>query len=322
MPPRAASFVVSTTMLWRCALVWLVAAAVAVRLSGPMLAASPAGFCLLAVATCSLLLSQRYCGSTDRTMTMAVRLLVGISLFAIISIGGALASYAIAAHTHGYADAVFIGIDRDLGFDWPGLYRWWAGRGALIPFARLAYSSISVTPVLIIAMLALSGRGDRLNRFLAIHFVALIVTLGLFACFPLQSPFLTELGPSPAYMPSAGLDHFHVIEALRTRTLASVGIGELVGLIGFPSFHTAAALIFIWAAWPVRSARLPVVAVNLALVVSTPIEGGHYLTDVIGGAFVATFAIALVTGRIGAGVRRVQAAVAATGSPRPAIADA
>jgi membrane-associated phospholipid phosphatase len=37
-------------------------------------------------------------------------------------------------------------------------------------------------------------------------------------------------------------------------------------------------------------------AVNLALIAATPIDGGHYLTDVLGGILIAVLAIVAVRG--------------------------
>jgi membrane-associated phospholipid phosphatase len=67
------------------------------------------------------------------------------------------------------------------------------------------------------------------------------------------------------------------------------------GLISFPSFHTANAILFIWALWPLRLLRPVILVVNVLLIASTPLAGAHYLVDLIGGAVVAVGAIWLTS---------------------------
>jgi len=63
------------------------------------------------------------------------------------------------------------------------------------------------------------------------------------------------------------------------------------GLVGFPSFHTAQAIIAIWYARRLKRFFYPFLVFNILVVASTPIQGGHHVVDVIGGLAVAAFAI-------------------------------
>ena len=67
------------------------------------------------------------------------------------------------------------------------------------------------------------------------------------------------------------------------------------GLIAFPSYHTANAILFVWALWPLRLLRPVMLALNALLIASTPLAGAHYLVDLIGGALVAAGAIFLTS---------------------------
>ena len=68
----------------------------------------------------------------------------------------------------------------------------------------------------------------------------------------------------------------------------------LVGLVSFPSFHTAAATLLAIAAWPDRRLRAVILPMDAAMLLSIPVEGTHYLIDMIGGAGVALIATLLV----------------------------
>ncbi|MDE2380123.1 phosphatase PAP2 family protein, partial [Bradyrhizobium sp.] len=69
-------------------------------------------------------------------------------------------------------------------------------------------------------------------------------------------------------------------------------------VLTFPSFHTVAAIVYAWAVWPIRSLRSVGALWNGAMIVSTPVNGGHYFADILAGALVAVLSIRLV-GRLG-----------------------
>jgi len=49
--------------------------------------------------------------------------------------------------------------------------------------------------------------------------------------------------------------------------------------------------------WPMRWLRWPAIILNCAMIATTPLGGAHYVTDLLGGAIVATLAV-VVTRRI------------------------
>ena len=72
------------------------------------------------------------------------------------------------------------------------------------------------------------------------------------------------------------------------RHLDLLGLG---GIVTFPSFHAASAVLYAWALWPVRWMRPIVVLAFGAMLAATPINGGHYLIDIIAGTAIAVLAI-------------------------------
>ena len=63
------------------------------------------------------------------------------------------------------------------------------------------------------------------------------------------------------------------------------------GLIGFPSYHAAMALLAIWYLRDVKILRWPVFALNAAVLMATPVQGGHHLVDVLASLPVAALSI-------------------------------
>src|SRR5208283_1718480 len=114
---------------------------------------------------------------------------------------------------------------------------------------------------------------------------ALAPTLALFAFFPAQSAWV-YYNIEPGKIPPFLID----LNALRSGSLPVVNLQRLDGLITFPSFHTAVAVLLIYAARGTPALVLATV-INALMILSTFTEGGHYLVDVVAGAAVALLAI-------------------------------
>jgi len=207
---------------------------------------------------------------------------------------GALGSYAAAAFTTGFDDALLERGDRALHFDWLAVYRLVAGHPALQWLAEAAYASIWVTPWVIIGWCAWHARQADARRFIAAFWLGAMLTLLLFPLLPARGA-LAYLwrGPIP-YVPLEGLAQGHIIPLLRAHALPRVDLGALQGLVCAPSFHTVSAAIFIASAWPHPPLRRWLVPLNAAMLLATPVEGTHYLTDMLLGLVVAATALATV----------------------------
>lgn len=58
-------------------------------------------------------------------------------------------------------------------------------------------------------------------------------------------------------------------------------------LHGVPLPLTTLSVLLILACWPLRYLRWPVLVVNVLIILTTPIDGGHHLADAFGGVAVA-----------------------------------
>ncbi|MEO5586876.1 MAG: phosphatase PAP2 family protein [Novosphingobium sp.] len=215
-------------------------------------------------------------------------------VFVATALLGVLASYPAAAATSGFADPALAHIDRLLHFDWLAWYGFVARHPVLQHAGAVAYGAIYATPLLMLGYFAVHGRRCDARRFLGTFWLAVVLTLALFPLFPAAGP-LAYLwhGPIP-YMPTSALYQEQLIPALRARQMIDIDLGALRGLVCAPSFHAASAGVFIAAAWPVPRLRWTLVPVNVAMLLATPVEGTHYLTDIIAGGLVAVAAILVV----------------------------
>ena len=212
----------------------------------------------------------------------------------LASLMGAVASYPVAALTHGYYDAQLQRIDVALGFDWLAWYRLVAASPLLQQAGIIAYRSIYLTPVVLLGWFAATGERALAYRFLATFWLAAVATLALYSLMPAVGPFSYLWHQPIAYMPESELWQPGLIPLLRTHGLQVVDLGSLRGIVSAPSFHAAAATLYIVTAWRIPRLRWPLLFVNAAMLLATPVEGTHYLIDIILGAVVSLAAIAVV----------------------------
>lgn len=213
------------------------------------------------------------------------------ALLSLIGAIGAFASYAVAALTTNYADDLLASLDRAIGFDWVWAYGIVRDNPWLGIVGKCAYVSIFLSPTILILAFAWTGRRIEARRFLFAFGASLAITLVVAAFFIAKGAIEYHVGPTPDYMPHIGVHQAPIIRDLRLGTLDWVDPAKLAGLLTFPSFHATSAVLFIWGAWPIRWLRHPMLAVNLAMLAATPIEGGHYLVDIFGGIGIAALGI-------------------------------
>ena len=143
-------------------------------------------------------------------------------------------------------------------------------------------------------VLMIANQLPRLRRWMLAFGLALIVTSVISVFAPAVAAFVyLDLTPQVyANISSTVYTHVPTLEGLRAGPFRSIPLDNLEGLITFPSFHTAGALMFIWALRTVPYVRWPSITLNVALIVATPVDGAHYFIDLVGGAAVAFAAIA------------------------------
>lgn len=217
-----------------------------------------------------------------------------IFLFVATTLLGVIASYPVAVATSGFADASLQKIDLALHFNWVEWYLTVSRHPSLQVIGSAAYASIYLSPVLIVTAMACLGQRCEARQFLAAFWLAEVMTLALFMAFPAVGPLAFLWHQPIPYMPTSALYQEQLIPALRAHRLTHVDLGALRGLVCAPSFHTTAAMLYMLAAWPIRQLRWPIIAINVVMLLAVPVEGTHYLSDMIGGAIVAMIAWAAI----------------------------
>lgn len=211
------------------------------------------------------------------------------------SLLGVVGTYLLAMFGTPYTDDLLARIDSWTGFDWPAAYRLTHGSPLIQFVGRVSYEAIFLAPLLILGGLCASGRAAMARRFVLAHGLSLVITLVVYAFFPAKGPILYFGFGDASYVPINTGAHAAVIDALRDGSLSSIGARKLEGMVSFPSFHATSVILFMWAARPVRWLRWSIWPVATLMMLSTPVEGNHYLIDLVGGVAVAWPAIKLAT---------------------------
>jgi len=249
---------------------------------------------LISVYFC-LLVSYRFI-RRDRGIACMV---IGIGQLTVVTVMGLMLTYAASTVPLPYRDFEFHAIDRWLGFEREAYLAVVERSDTLQKILGFAYDSLLAQTLLLFIATAAVRRVDRLQSYIIAFVIAVIATAVIASFLPAANAVIhvDKMPTDVSILPDGRHSYFPTLEGLRAGTLRSINLNAMEGLISFPSFHTTAAILLVWALWPIPVLRFFLLPLNFLLIASTPLCGAHYVIDIIGGAAVALAAI-LVTWRL------------------------
>lgn len=228
-------------------------------------------------------------------------LLFGASFLVLFSAAANLLNNYLLTVAGTRIDALLDRMDRALGFDWYRLMLAMAEHPRINQALFTVYNSTLPEIALLLVLLASAGLVERAYRMCLAVALGALMAIGLWALHPAfgaMSLYVLPPGVMDRLVLSLTPEFGHAQVALLDRGPGFITPDALHGsLIGFPSYHTVLALILGWHAWRLRVARWPLLALNLLVIVSTPVQGGHHLMDVLAAFPVAALAL-LLAGRV------------------------
>ena len=228
------------------------------------------------------------------------RLVAGATAFlqmTAFTVLGVVLAYALAAQHGALWDGWLAAADRRLGFDCPAFYRAADDAPVLLWIGGIAYHSLTVQMIACIVVLSIDGRADRLR-------LAILAAIGSGMLTILISGAMPAMGNvfDPAdfhrLWPSIAWAERDLIAGLRSGTLRTLDLTQLMGIVSFPSYHATLPVILAWAQKDVSFWRIAAPVWAGVTIVATPLFGGHYGVDVLAGLALALAALAII-GRIG-----------------------
>jgi hypothetical protein len=229
------------------------------------------------------------------------RIATGIEAWTLLnmaSLAGVLGSYAVGRIPMPLADHWMIAADRVLapGLDWRAMMLALTRHPWLIDGANHVYGSLEWQGTVLILLCSVTGHSERCAAFVLRWIITLAMIVGVFALLPCYGPdFYHGLKHAevPAIRSDAGWCAPPIMKWLHSTGRLRLDLSAVTGIVTFPSFHAASAILFAWGFWTVRWARWPMLALNLAMIAATPPIGGHYFIDVLAGIAIAGIGIAL-----------------------------
>jgi hypothetical protein len=205
-------------------------------------------------------------------------------------------TYVAAAINVPIQDANLLALDRALGLDFAAFARYVDDRPLLAIWLGIGYNMIRWPVTAIPVVLAAIGRFRRIEEFIFAFGLSLVVTTIISGLVPAIGAY-QQIGLDPATLkhldPGGYFQQLHDLPPARDGTLRHLDLLGLAGIVTFPSFHAASAVLYGWALWPSRLFRPIGLVANGAMLIATPVVGGHYFVDVFAGVAVAVAAIIL-----------------------------
>jgi hypothetical protein len=214
-------------------------------------------------------------------------------LFVLFTIVGSVFNYLLLPLLFHPVDPVLARIDEQLGFHWPSFVTWASQYPRAGMLLQAVYATSLPQLLAILFFLGFSGRIRLLHHFLltgVIGALLAIVCWSFFPSFGASSIYRLPKDVTDAVPLAVGPDYGAQLVELGRHSATYLSPKNVLGLIGFPSFHTVMAAMSACFLLRFGLLAVPFLIVNALMVPAILIQGGHNLADVIGG--LAVFAIA------------------------------
>ena len=280
--------------------VWLTAALIA--LDAGWIAAGGFSFDMASAAAClgftALLASVGFVYTKLRPDERLAIMGAETAFLTIFSAAACVFSYLMTSTDGPLIDNTLVHWDADLGFNW---YHY-VGFANAHPIIGMLSSAVYQTTLMQIALsvvvLPMLGHLDRVREMVLLVMASSLLCIIISALLPSEGA-LAYFHPSASFYmqnhPVVDLAYKQAFFDIRHGTLTHFALTDLKGLVAFPSYHVALSAILMIAFRGIRFWFWPVVAFNTLVILSTPIDGGHHLTDGIGGFVLALVTAAIIT---------------------------
>lgn len=247
--------------------------------------ALPVVFCPLIAA----IIAWRFPAETRPAFAERARIVaLGLAFLVLTFTGIRFLNYLTMAMAYPLADDWLDSWDRALGIDW---YAYATGLGQypdLLPLIKIPYALTIAAVAVIYMALVFFGKFERAREFVALLFFGALVTVSVSGFFPAEAAMARYKNDFllATYGVNAGDYHMEVMQYLRQSKEIVLSFADSPGLATFPSFHTMVGLLIVYAC---RDNIVTLLLAGLwtgAMLMATPVYGGHYFIDIIAGAVV------------------------------------
>ncbi len=217
-------------------------------------------------------------------------------LLAFAAGAAVLSNLVVTLHLPAIDDRLAV-LDRLFGLDWQAYYAYVVSRPALgLVFALLYFVALPFVAFGVI-ILSASHRTDRASELVLAAMIGALISIAISGLWP-SSGALAYFRPDQAlalHHPIVDLDYKQAFFDLRSGARTSFNLDDIPGLIAFPSYHAVLNTIVALSFRGIRRFFWPMVALNVAMLATAPVEGGHHFSDVGAGVVVAIVSVFLAS---------------------------
>ena len=203
------------------------------------------------------------------------------------SLMAGVASMAALHHGAPLFDPTLASTDQALGLDTRTFVAWVAERPLVGQLLETAYYSHFEVLCAMVCLLTYFRRLDHIWEYALAHSVMITICGLVSNFFPAIGPFtyLNVGSDILARLPeNAGIYYVSTYKYLLTDPNPVINLGNVMGMVTFPSFHACMALASAWAFRSLKPVFVMAIIWNLLVLASTLPIGGHYSIDVISGS--------------------------------------
>ena len=236
---------------------------------------------------------------------------MAIIVMVLFSIPGLFGQYAGLSLNRPWADPWLAHMDESLGIHMPAVVQWVNAHQTVYNLLLVGYASflwqVSFAPILI----AVFSR-ERLWTYVVAYQAAWTLALIGITLFPAECVFVHYGYQIDMHM--IGTEVVADIHRARMHLPWTLSIGSTSGLVSFPSFHAAIAVLMAWTMRGRNVLGAIVLVVNAFLILGTAFLGAHYVVDVI-ATLVMMPVVLWMAQRVTQGVLRHEASTASVPAP-------
>jgi hypothetical protein len=231
---------------------------------------------------------------TRRAEPELAAMLMGASFLCLFSAAASMLNYFFLTLHGPRIDDILVAADRALGFDWYSTMLAMARHPLLNEVFFRVYNMVLPEIALVMVALAWTGQVEKVYRYCLALGVGALIAIALWALMPsLGAKSLYTLPPEVASKMTLSVtgEYGKALVALLRDGPGYITPADLRGLIAFPSYHGVLALIVAWYGWNVRWLRWPLLLLNATVIISSPVQGGHHMVDLLGSFPVTALAL-------------------------------
>jgi len=240
-------------------------------------------------------------------------------LIAFFNAAGLLSNLAITLRFP-VVDRYLAAFGQWVGFDWDT----WFALVTAHPWLSLLFSFVytAALPQIVLVMLALAlvNRLDRARELVLAAMIGGLIAIAIATVFPSAGALAYFRPPQALNVTPTVVDlaYKQTFFDLRNGLVTTFSVDGVKGLIAFPSVHAILSVLIVLSVRGVPRIFWPMAALNVLVLASALVEGGHFLADILGGAAVGVLSLALAA----AWRRHLEPAAGALeiASPKPAAA--